>query len=477
MSGKFDHLAIMFSLTLTISTNAFPQRPKTAGPATAKNYNNIRFASEFKGVSGTKKQDAAISALSSRPGVIIVPPGTGAGVATTYPNNVSVIDIRQKFDLIGDPVGGLTPGFPARVPLILLQNRLGELTTRPLTGTLTLKKGSDSVRGVGTHFLTELAYAGRAIKLDSDVTTAWAEVASISSDTTATLVTNYEGRGGSGSASYYLTQLGFAVSNILTAGDPNTPAGGEGVGITVSSQRIAGERPMWGANFNIIYNNRTTKDLARAVGMEIDLSNQSASDAVAGTNVERGLMVLSAGAHKPEVGISVTSTSGLANTNSFVRGIWIGNYSNTGQGLHIDGAKNHIYLVPNTDDTDPMVLGRNHMDGATLWSINNDGSARFTGIVGTNKGIASDGSLPIKAGGPNGSITLAPSGSGVISAASFITLHSVTVGALPTPRDENAGQIARVSDSTAVSAEGQTCTGGSSHTALAFSDGIKWKCF
>jgi hypothetical protein len=53
----------------------------------------------------------------------------------------------------------------------------------------------------------------------------------------------------------------------------------------------------------------------------------------------------------------------------------------------------------------------------------------------------------------------------------------LTVGSLPAAASGNAGQIRSVGDSTSVSSEGQTCVGGSSNTALAFSNGSVWKCF
>ena len=53
----------------------------------------------------------------------------------------------------------------------------------------------------------------------------------------------------------------------------------------------------------------------------------------------------------------------------------------------------------------------------------------------------------------------------------------VLVGALPAAASANAGQIKSVSDSTSVATEGQTCVGGSTNSALAFSNGTVWKCF
>jgi hypothetical protein len=57
-----------------------------------------------------------------------------------------------------------------------------------------------------------------------------------------------------------------------------------------------------------------------------------------------------------------------------------------------------------------------------------------------------------------------------------LALGATTVSSLP-PAATNAGTMFRVSDSTAISAEGQACAGGSSNNALAFSNGVGWKCF
>jgi hypothetical protein len=66
---------------------------------------------------------------------------------------------------------------------------------------------------------------------------------------------------------------------------------------------------------------------------------------------------------------------------------------------------------------------------------------------------------------------------GTTPATGFASLGTTTVGALPAAAAGNVGQMIKVSDSTAVAAEGQTCVGGSTNTALAFSNGTVWKCF
>jgi hypothetical protein len=59
----------------------------------------------------------------------------------------------------------------------------------------------------------------------------------------------------------------------------------------------------------------------------------------------------------------------------------------------------------------------------------------------------------------------------------LLLLGAHTVSGLETAGPANAGAIAKVTDSTTISTEGQTCAGGGSTVALAFSDGSNWKCF
>jgi hypothetical protein len=73
-------------------------------------------------------------------------------------------------------------------------------------------------------------------------------------------------------------------------------------------------------------------------------------------------------------------------------------------------------------------------------------------------------------------ITGGTAGSGVNPSAGILALAFYTVAALPAAAS-NSGSVVMVSDSTAISAEGQTCVGMSSHTVLAFSDGANWRCF
>jgi hypothetical protein len=72
-------------------------------------------------------------------------------------------------------------------------------------------------------------------------------------------------------------------------------------------------------------------------------------------------------------------------------------------------------------------------------------------------------------------------GSTIVNAAGayapFFQAPPISVSQLPAAAAENAGQMRRVTDSTAVAKEGQVCAGGGTAAALAFSDGKIWKCF
>jgi hypothetical protein len=74
-----------------------------------------------------------------------------------------------------------------------------------------------------------------------------------------------------------------------------------------------------------------------------------------------------------------------------------------------------------------------------------------------------------------GSVGASVDHQGHVTAAAFAG-RGRPVSHLP-PASSSAGILVVVTDSTAVSTEGQTCVGGSSTTALALSNGSVWKCF
>jgi hypothetical protein len=221
-------------------------------------------------------------------------------------------------------------------------------------------------------------------------------VGSVQSDTQMTLTSPYTGTGGTGAASYFITQLGLVINNLLEGGNPSA-GHGEGVGLTSIGWRTGGTRAVFGANVNVGYTTRDPK--APAVGFELDLSNYSSADGVPGVDMEEALRMVSAGPKRPVAGIHMLKVS---SGGEFVRGLWIDN-SYSEHGIHVKGPSNHLYLVPTADNSNPMVVGRNVADSTTQWQVANDGTATFAGAV--IPGASGDDKNLFRVGPPSSSFT------------------------------------------------------------------------
>ena len=372
--------------SVTEARNWFVPQPigtDASGRAVTKHLNGMRFANEFPGANATAKLDAALADIGSGPGVLAAMPPLGFGAPTNWRNDVAFLDFRQAYD----PIDTITDD-PDRVALLLLENRLGDMTTRPVTGTVTLTNGSTAVTGVGTHFLSQLAnHLGRSIKLDADPSTAWAGIGTVTDDTHATLVSAYPGTGGTGPASYFRTELGLVINSMVSGGTPNTGSGGESVGLSVISNRSGGSRGVWAGNFNLTYSTRSAN--APAVGVELDLTNDTGADGTPGAYLEQALRILSAGSKKPTEGIYIGS---IFPGGEFQRAISIDN-SYASRGVSVRGPSNHVYLIPTTDNDSPMMAGRNAADSATQWQVNNDGSAQFNTLAARPPGSSFTGGV------------------------------------------------------------------------------------
>ncbi|MFB3921610.1 MAG: hypothetical protein ACE145_07800 [Terriglobia bacterium] len=373
--------SLIFALLLVTCHSSLVTAFGQSQPQRWANVNNIRFADQFPGSNGPAKIDAALADIGAGPGTLIIPPGVSAGNPSFFPNNVGILDFRQSYDVIGG-----WDRDPDRAPLLLLENRLGELTTKPVTGTVTLTNGSAAVTGTGTQFIAQFQdRLNRAIKLNSDPESAWGRVVNVQSDTQMTLASGYTGTGGSGPASYFITQLGLVINNLLEGGNPSE-GHGEGVGLTSIGWRKSGTRGVFGANFNVGYYTRAP--LAPAVGLELDLSNYTADHDALGVDHNEALRIVSAGLKRAAVGTRIMK---IFDGGEFVRGLWIDN-SYTEHGIHVQGPSNHLYLVPTADNGNPMLVGRNAADAASKWAINNDGSSQFNTLT-AGPASASFGSL------------------------------------------------------------------------------------
>lgn len=132
-------------------------------------------------------------------------------------------------------------------------------------------------------------------------------------------------------------------------------------------------------------------------------------------------------------------------------------------------------------------------NSATTWALQNPVSSPYLQVAGSSGGgglsvDASTGALALNLNNngyewrnqPLTSILGTIDSTGDLSMLGSLTTTPVAVGSLPAASSANAGQWRTVSDSTTISAEGQTCAGGNStppNKAAAFSNGSIWKCF
>jgi hypothetical protein len=214
---------------------------------------------------------------------------------------------------------------------------------------------------------------------------------------------------------------------------------------------------IWGFNPVVNYNNAGSVQ-----GIEIDFQNNYQDFTLGGadTNGYSGISVVSGGPFSPDAAIRVSAGPGthpwrrglvIANTgllrgiefdNSMTYALWAqGNMTNFAQGTwtwqnDVSTHALHVYQ-PAADDTNAEIYGVNAAASVVKWQVDNSGNLQSNSVK-PGAGIA--------------------------------------VSALPSAA-ANPGMMVYVTDSTAVAAEGQTCAGSSTNKALAFSNGVIWKCF
>ena len=77
----------------------------------------------------------------------------------------------------------------------------------------------------------------------------------------------------------------------------------------------------------------------------------------------------------------------------------------------------------------------------------------------------------------NGRLTFASAKISLTGSGKPVLIPASTVVASLPAAASNVGAMITVSDSTAVAVKGQNCAGSSTNTALAFSNGMVWRCF
>ena len=191
---------------------------------------------------------------------------------------------------------------------------------------------------------------------------------------------------------------------------------------------------LWGANFNI--QNCIGCTGSKMTVLELDI-NQQGPDATFGQAlVQDGINIISAGTSKPRTGIGITATT---SATYWQLGELIANYVTTGVQISNGAVSSTALAIVPPDDTSFFeVFGANHAGSTKVWTIGNSGAANFASVSTT----------------------------------------AILVSALPAA-STNTGVWRAVSNSTTVTAEGQTCVdaGGGGGPAAAFSNGTIWKCF
>lgn len=104
-------------------------------------------------------------------------------------------------------------------------------------------------------------------------------------------------------------------------------------------------------------------------------------------------------------------------------------------------------------------------------------SGSFTALyTGPTPAYVATGTNPVTSSAPSIGLGNTTSLTATGLTASQSTFTSTTFANLPAA-SSNMGTVRVINDSTAITAEGQACAGGSSNFALAFSNGTTWRCF
>lgn len=162
--------------------------------------------------------------------------------------------------------------------------------------------------------------------------------------------------------------------------------------------------------------------------------------------------------------------SAYQGTSSMTWNSSLGHLSTTGRYIVKSASQNN----PASDSGSLQMFYNSSGDSATIISSSNDGSGG-----GSGKPLALISStFAINIGSPSSfAAALSFDATKLGTFANYVLPGNTVVGSLPAAAAGNKGQFIVVTDSTSISAEGQTCVGSSSNVALAFSTGSAWKCF
>ena len=148
-------------------------------------------------------------------------------------------------------------------------------------------------------------------------------------------------------------------------------------GLLVSTRRTGGNRPLWGADFSMVYNNINNG----SVGIEIDDINGSGVDAPVGS-IGNGIVVIASGPNsRSRSGIGYTCQA-VVNGTSWQYCQLLQSYTTFGTFYSgATGRSADISIIPPADDTSTAIVGRNHANTASVFFILANGQGGFSSLV------------------------------------------------------------------------------------------------
>jgi hypothetical protein len=175
--------------------------------------------------------------------------------------------------------------------------------------------------------------------------------------------------------------VGLSINAFADAGGTSgVNSQADMVGLYVGSNRsILSNRPIWAANFGVVYQSGSGN--SSASGLEIDANNSGASDDT--QQIGAGLRIISGGGStgkKAGVALMINNTTGAGGVDSWERGMTVANYSEVGMFVESTGTRTaDLYVVPPADDTSPSIIIRNHANSANVFSVDDLGNVYVKG--------------------------------------------------------------------------------------------------
>lgn len=144
-----------------------------------------------------------------------------------------------------------------------------------------------------------------------------------------------------------------------------------GGGLQIFTERTAGSRPIWSANYNTQVSNLSST----AVGLELDMVNNSGADDTA--DLMNGIQIEASGNNASGTALFIGAGGG-----TWEDAVGIFSYKRTGIIMTpLAGRNSDFSIIPPADDSNLEMIGRNHANSANVWTIDDSGNVNTTGHV------------------------------------------------------------------------------------------------